>query len=455
MYAAFFVLGLFRFSYLGYRYTFYLDDFVQYMLYPSYDEPWQNILAGGAGTLFTRPFAALSDFFVWSKFSDCPGVAVFLITAMYTASALMFFDFFRRSGLAVSPAFLVFYTFMPINTEGTYWLSASSRIAVSLFFTALACRLAADEKKTVRFAVCSAASMCFYEQTAVLALVMTVGICIMMRRPRRVCIPILNMIFLAAFYLILGRMGNNRDRLVFSFWNIPRNFFAEAGEFIRMFGDYGARLTLRGAYRGAQMIFREKTYFYLAAILAAAAAVAAVMRGAAKERGNIRFKIAVGAVLTAVPIAPFLLSDNIWINFRNAVPMMVGAALLFDAAVSCLPRNIAAAVVCSCTVLFLAAAVSEICDYDAAAKRDRMLAEKIAEETASIGEYENATVCYTYDAPFYLTQNLPMRDHIISARGTEWGISGAVRAVSGRKKIVAVPKNRQNFSRFDKTEKMY
>ncbi len=80
-FAAFLALCIFRCSYLHFSYTPYLDDYVQYRLYPSIKNPVKNIFFGGAGTLTTRPLAGLLDFYVISRFWDRLGIMFFVFGA--------------------------------------------------------------------------------------------------------------------------------------------------------------------------------------------------------------------------------------------------------------------------------------------------------------------------------------------------------------------------------------
>ena len=63
-------------------------------------------------------------------------LAVLLISVLYGASAILFYKVFRRF-FGTGMFFVVFYSLLPLCFEGTYWISASSRIVSGLFFTAV------------------------------------------------------------------------------------------------------------------------------------------------------------------------------------------------------------------------------------------------------------------------------------------------------------------------------
>ena len=69
-YSLIILLAVYKFSFAGFLYTPYLDDYVQYLYYPNFSEPFKNILFGGAGTAFTRPLAALADIYLCLEVED-------------------------------------------------------------------------------------------------------------------------------------------------------------------------------------------------------------------------------------------------------------------------------------------------------------------------------------------------------------------------------------------------
>lgn len=463
-FALFTVLCIFRLSYLGYRYTMYLDDFVQYLLYPTFAQPWKNILLGGAGILYTRPLAGLADFFLWSSFGRSPGLAVLIITALHALSAVLFFGYFRRSGFAVTSVFLCFYAFIPINTEGTYWLSASTRIVVSLFFTALSCFFA-SYGKTALFALFNAVSMCFYEQTALLSFFMAALDCIMRKKPLRLAVPFFNAALIAAYYIFLGGKSNNSARLALtSLPELAQHAKKISMGLLRMFGSAQLTLTLRGAYRGIADIFKSHAYLYLFFMLLLIwlfyiscrnfdfkmcstgtkndSRAAEHCKSDSKpnpETANFRSstvkKFVFGTVLALIPLLPLYAASEVRLSFRNAAASLVGTALMADAVIPALFKSRTPAVLGICTLVFFSAAVSEVSDYDITARRDLALAEKIAASVPP-DNGEPTEIFYTCNAPYHFEQNCLFGDHIISARGSSWGITGAVRTLSGNKRVI-------------------
>ena len=108
-------LSVFRFSYFGFSYTPYLDDYTQYLYYPSFENPWENILIGGAGILSTRPLAGIFDFFLWSRFNQNLGFVVLIMSVLYGLTGVIFYKAFKKLGIRLGPIFFAVYLFLPLN----------------------------------------------------------------------------------------------------------------------------------------------------------------------------------------------------------------------------------------------------------------------------------------------------------------------------------------------------
>lgn len=435
-FATFFLLCIFRLSYLGYRYTPYLDDYVQYMLYPALDNPWQRVLTGGAGVLFTRPLAGLTDFFIWSGFVDHLGLAVIIISAMYAMSAIFFYKTFCDLEIELTPCFLIFYAFLPINIEGTYWLSASSRIVVSLLFVSLCCRFLLKEKN-ILFWLCNAVSMCFYEQTAILAVLLPIIICIFNKKDKKqlrpVVLTLINITVLGLYYVYFGKMSNNSSRIGLDFSKLSERFSHLARETAEMWGSASTELMLNGLRRGAEKIISDRAYLWFIVLAFLILLLFLSTEKNKYKKKNIACKLWLGVGLTLAPMIPFLVSQNI-LNFRNAVPSLLGVALVFDGIVPWIFKKATPLFLMPCIMCFTIVAVSEVSDYDLTARRDMDVAYKVAQSIPKEQQKNIDRVVLNCTAPVRFEQNCQFNDHIMSIRGSVWGISGMVKAVMANEK---------------------
>jgi hypothetical protein len=430
------VLAVYRFSYLGFSYIPYLDDYIQYYFYPSLENNWQRIYAGGAGVLFTRPLAGLFDLCFWSMFGKNLGLAVAIISFLHGVSAVLFYKAANHCGVKVGLLFLVFYIFMPVNTEGTYWLSASSRIVVSMFLISLSvyCLTA---KKTLLFVVFNFLSVWFYEQTAVLSVCCAAAACIATGQSKRLIFPAVSFVALVWFYLKLGGDGDNAQRMT-----VVSDFavLEEALSAFRMFFKASFLVQLRiislGFWRGFRRLALDFSLMWLGALVALIMGVLHFSQSMDISHKPNKRNIVFGIILVVVPLLPFVFLKNSFLNLRNIVPCSLGIALILDSFLSAFAKRFSHILAAILIFVFSVSAVSEVCDYQYTAKRDFELAVKIAKEVNE----DASSVSVKINSPKYYPQNAPYGDHIMSITGSDWGVTGIVRTVSGNSKITVETK---------------
>ncbi len=155
-----------------------LDDYIQHHNYAfltqfQWKKTWQML--NDMGLLSFRPLAGIMDLSLWSLLYPQMILGVALITLLYACSAWLFYRLFQEF-YPCSPLFLVLYCLFPLGFEGTYWMSASTRIIPSLYFTALTASyfhrfcITGKWKQCVLFFLFQCLSYCFYEQGMVLSI---------------------------------------------------------------------------------------------------------------------------------------------------------------------------------------------------------------------------------------------------------------------------------------------
>lgn len=459
---------IFKFAYLGYSYIPFLDDYVQYGLYPNLENVKSSVLFGGAKTIYTRPFAALTDVYLIGRLGlNNLGVALFVITLLHAVSAVLFFTSFKGIGLKLSSLFLVLYALSPITTEGTYWISSSSRIVLPLFFLSMSLYLA------VRFNgkygaygfifiwLFNILSYGYYEQITVVSLALTVYFAFKIKDRKMFFTAVVNFILLAIYYMAFARYGNNSGRFsIGGIGEIFSSFNKVAFEIYDMWVTQGIRLNLRGFKRGLETLIAESSFLWLIVMSVLVLTVFSAMNkvkysnlvAVKKEKSEKTVKnkklkgglsriindpeytkIAVGALLFVISYTPFFISGNTWLNFRNAAASILGLSVAVDGIVNKLLKvsglvNFISAIL---IMFFLIVTVSEITDYMNVAHSDLVIVQNTAESVTSNPE----SITVTLKRKGYIEQNAPFRDHIMSLTNSEYGICGAVRAMSGNYKV--------------------
>ncbi len=427
---AVFFLSLIRFSYFGFTYIPYLDDHIQYFYYPSFQNPWTEILSGGAGTIFTRPLAGILDVYFWSLFKNHLFLAVLLISLLHGLTALLFLYSFQKININLGKVFLVIFIFMPVNTEATYWLSASTRIVVSEFFVSLAL-LSLTSGHPFLFALFEFLSMWFYEQTAVISLFLGILFCLALNKKHWALAPVFCFLCLGLFYMTVGELGNNAYRLSgISFENIFSSSITTLKESFRLLTSFSFKLIKNSFRRGIMFLMKNPNFLWLFSVLGLSLVFSLFsFPGREQKFGK---KLLLGIALTIIPLTPFFILKDNFIHLRNIAPCLIGVAIVLDALFDKVPKKLNSAISTVLLIVFMICTVSEIYDYQNIAKFDYALAEKISEKVTP--ETKEITVSLT--KPNHFPQNALHGDHVISATESYWGISGIVRTITGNKDVV-------------------
>ena len=131
-FAVFFLIVI-RFLYFGFKYFPQLHDYIQHHNYAP--QGGFFYLVERLGLLGARPLAGILDITLWSWLWQCAIVGVLILSALYAFSAVKFQEIFEKF-FGTSKFFIIIYALLPLGIEGTYWMSASTRIIPGMFFAA-------------------------------------------------------------------------------------------------------------------------------------------------------------------------------------------------------------------------------------------------------------------------------------------------------------------------------
>lgn len=456
-----FALILIRFSFYGPTYFYQLDDYIQYHNYMAY-HPDAGALIQALGLLAARPLAGLADLFVWSAFFPVMYLAVAILSALYAASALLFQSVLSRH-VRCGWGFLLVYSILPLGFEGTYWVSASSRVVCGLFFTALSAWLfqhAMESGSRARwallagFALSQLAAFGFYEQALVLSFGLTLLLALLNRKQcgRAALWGLWSFASLGMFAAFTSAFSHSavyggRMKLILPFsgeyWSefLPRLWERLSQAFFQ--GGFHTLFT--GFLRGGRIALRDGVWYLLLA-LALAAAVFFLARSQ-PEAGAPRPRWAgsvLGLLLALGPLAPFFILREIPFSLRGTVCSFPGIALLADSLLSLLfsrlpARRLVSAGLCAvftfcCTV----AGVSELHDYRQTTLDDQAVAQAIYSGTESLvdtldlNSWKDYRIAVLAVEPSYLPeQNFRYQEHIHGVTESGWALTGILQWLSG------------------------
>ncbi len=479
--AALYALALLRFALLGFSYQPLLDDHIQYYNYANLMGALPQAVSR-LGLLAARPLAGLADIAVWSRFWPCLFLALALLAALLTLSALLFERLFDEM-VGTGPLFTWFFLLLPANFEATYWLSASTRVIPGLLLAACAglCALRAEKRPWLMLAAggCCLLAAGFYEQCFVLA----AGLCALCglfwtRRPlTKVASVVLPCAAYGVYATLCAAAGPSalygaRASLVLPFRDAA--FFSQhlPQVFEQLYAVFKSipALTLRALLRFPGVL-AQTLWPALPMLLALLALLwwttlhldKRFSTGAREECVSSRFArpeasdkarqeralgpkeqsctslpadispkkrawlaLLIGALVAIGPFAPFFVIANPWIGLRALGAALPGLALFADALLRIAPLSpkgarLTAGAIASALLL---ATLPELADYRLTAAQDAALLEAVADalpQNAKAVALLGVQPCYLPD------QNYEWHEHLHGVTESRWALTGALR----------------------------
>lgn len=437
-----FLLVAVRYLYFGFRYFPQLDDYIQYHNYTQIGSIFY--LIEKLGLLAARPLAGLLDITLWSWLWPCMILSVLLLAAAHALSAVIFKNLFERL-FGTSGFFLVIYALMPLGFEGTYWVSASSRIIPGLLFAAMSASrfqafLDGGKKRALTQAlVFQFITFCFYEQAAVLSCALNVLIALLAIKKSDyrwlcsfLCIVVAGLYFAlcklagpSALYdgrtnIILPKSAYYFDTFLPDLLSQMKSVFLGGGFYIFVYGFI----------RGMLNILSDGAWVYCASLLLFVIFFAFVQFGGENKKASGKFiaPLWFGIVIAAAPLAPFFVVENPWFSMRGTVTSFVGIAIVADLLMRAVfggRQRIIGTLGSLLAIVFCVCSVSEIADYREnynADSRAVSAVAPIANEYPDGGKVAILNMSYTY----VLERNYQFHEHFAGVTESTWALTGAV-----------------------------
>ena len=445
-----------RFVFCGFSYAPQGDDYIQYHNYATSVDYMRLIRE--QGLFSSRPLAIILDLFVFSPLWNHMIIAVLLISILYASSALLFYKVFRRY-FDTGIFFVIFYSLLPLCFEGTYWLSASSRIVCGLFFVAVSLYFFVDfaERKkpfgAVLFAVFQLLAFSVYEQIFIVSFLVTVifAAIFAIRKNKRAYIALISLPNAAIYFIFTSFFGadgalSKRMDIVSPFtkyfWTTQLEYASRqiGAAFVK-----GGFLTLvKGFWRGVGLIFSEHNYIYLIAAILLCAAFLILAKNAENSEISSEIRpwitVVIALSLAIAPAAALLFVGNTWFSLRGTVPSMVGAALLFDVILRCILKSRHTAYVsvsAAFALIFIIAGASETYDYQKSYKADTVCINALEDIVKTGGNSRIGII--NMNATHLSGQNYFYHEHITGVTESEWALRGALVAAYGEFSPSIVP----------------
>lgn len=467
--AVLFLLVMVRYCAFGVQYYHQLDDYIQYHNYPSSGD--FMALQQATGLLASRPLAGIADFFVWGPLFDHMILGVALISAMYVAAVLLIWNILGRY-FRVSPVLPVIMALLPLGIEGTYWMSASTRVVVGMFFAALAARTFLNWLDgrgwgwLVLYLILQLIPFGFYEQAGLLSITLTVGAAILewtgKRQPLGRCalslwgLPAMGLYFLVTRLLADGGVYSSRAEILLPFsryyWFafLPKVLW----QFFCAFLGGGFFTAAKGFVRGGRMIFSgELLVWTLGAAVLCGLFWLLVRRWRPKDEPEgerdapLWLALLSGVLLAAGPASLFLVLGNPWFSLRGTVTSFPGIALLADTLLLWLWDRLKLGkgglpvLAAALAFVFCVAGASEIKDYRDTWYNDQRIARLVLDTVAAEGvDGSSGRIGVLNLEPSYLpNQNFFYHEHVHGCTESDWAFTGLLTALGGKVAVTPLP----------------
>ena len=438
------IANLVKFGFYGLQYFPVIDDYIQYHNYGMHESVIRDVFQR-TGTLCARPLAGVFDAFVWGQFWGAMGLALVALTILHAAAVWLLYCTFERSEVPCGRIFLTVSTLYPLLTEATYWVSASSRLIMGLFFAALAAYLLCryfDSGRIgglVGFAVCNLLSYGFYEQVIPVSCLLALFVVWVNRRKWWIAaIPLGNLAVVVLYYWgCRSMMGVNSVRSALS-PDLLTHLSSILEQLSAAMGPFHWELLKNSFIRGLQLLLGRWRYV----LVIVPAALSLAVAGTRDVPGRSRRKAVLAVLLIAAPFTPYLILETTHISFRNVFLSFVGIAMLADMVFSGYAARVAAGVLAA---VFLVCHVSELHDYRAVYLADRAICTQIV---PLVGD--GSRPVYLVGAKdSYVPLNTYFHEHIHNVTQSDWALTGAVRSYAENveiQKIIPVPAGYTDFA---------
>jgi len=352
-----FMLIMLKYAYYGYSYYPVRDDNIAYGAFGFNSNVFTNVFL--YYKLYTvRPLAGLLDTYFWMNLWGNLGVALFIITLIHFITCILIYKIFEANDLKIGFFAMIIFALLPLGSEATYWINASTRIIVGLFFTAfslylLCCYLNNHDSLKNRyivlggFSIVNLISLGFYEQLIVLSF--SAAMLIIIKNWKKitnkfiVALPVVNLGIVGLWYKFFSTQGMHASRSTLINKDYIDHTTKVASSIFKMWSNTLSELWNYGFRKGIKVIIEDKNYLFMAAAIALSVITAVLIIRECKEK-DIKLKInmaklCTGLVLFVLPLVPFFILNDVIFFKRNIFLSFLGLGLILEAMANQVSRN--------------------------------------------------------------------------------------------------------------------
>ena len=352
-----FLLIMLKYAYYGYSYYPVRDDNIAYGSFGFNSNVFTNVFL--YYKLYTvRPLAGLLDTYFWMNLWENLGVALFIITLMHFVTCILIYKIFKANDLKIGFISLIVFALLPLGSEATYWINASTRIIVGLFFTALSLYMLCvylnnhDNLKKPYivlggFFIVNFISLGFYEQLIVLSF--SSAMIIIIKNWKKIknkfiaILPVVNLGIIGLWYKFFSTQGMHASRSTLINNDYMNHTAKVASSIFKMWSNTLSEFWNYGFRKGIKVIIEDKNYLFMAAAIAISIITVILLIRECKEK-DIRLKIngvkfCTGLALFVLPLVPFFILNDVIFFKRNIFLSFLGLGLILEAIANLVSRN--------------------------------------------------------------------------------------------------------------------
>lgn len=433
----------------GFSYFCVLDDYVQYGSYPMFDLSYVYF---HIGTLSARPLASLLDPALWGAFFPHMAFALLLIGILYFLSAVWLDRSLAACGIKITPVLYTVYLLLPLTFEGTYWISASSRIVVGLFFAALSARLLIKYLTTGKkafvplYTLSCLASFGFYESVLIfsgLLQLFVLGTFACKRKKFKklwlLMVPAVCAILMLIYYKLAANIGTLGSRASgFSLENMGDRVTELFSQFFYIFTAGLFRTTIAGFVDGLRVMANaSSTGWILGILVLAVSLLCAWFSKKHKLCAKAKCCVPLGLALTLLPLLPNLLVPDVWLTYRSIVVCLPGLCVLFAPLAASLFKNrhVRMSAVFVMVFIFSVGCINEVHTYKTVNELDNALIAEVVEALDEDVLAGGKNTILVLPCEIAVPQTSYYKDHVKSVFYADWALTGAVRAATRNNNI--------------------
>ena len=439
---AFAIALLLKFFSAGIWYFPVLDDHIQYGSYPLF--PLSHVLFN-IGTVSSRPFASILDPSFWGLFYHHMWIALGLICVLYFFSAVLLDRILVKHHVTVTPFLYATYLLMPITFEGSYWISASSRIVVGMFFATAAAfllmRYFSIKKKRILAGYIALAllSFGFYESVMIFSFVLQIFVIVKRALNDKTKKTLLYLVFpfalallMMLYYVLAARVFSSGSRAsTFSLNDFGERIRSLLEQFVYIITTGSFRTTINGFWDGLKHILSSPlTALILIPLILGVSALCAKTGKKYEIRGKVNTCVPLGLAMIGLPLLPHLLVPDVWLTYRSVLVCIPGFCVLFAPIGRQLLKKHRSRqfAIFLLVALFSVGCVNELQTYQKVSKTDAVIVENVANALSEDVKNGNASAILVLPHEIIIPQTSYYKDHVKSVASSDWALTGAVRA---------------------------